>query len=147
MISFKEYVKRVDEAQKGNTYNYETNSGAKGLAHKVGDSVWAKHHMKNESYDYDSWHNETMKKHLDQYHSHLSPEKHKEISQHFAKKKKVDLIGSQDELGIPVGSVKNIWNHLKDARKSSFGSTHDSESKGTKLNRALGQQKAGMIRK
>lgn len=106
-----------------------------------------RHHMKNESYDYDSWHHETMKKHLDQYHSHLSPEKHKEISQHFAKKKKVDLIGSQDELGIPVGSVKTIWNHLKDARKSSFGSTHDSESKGTKLNRALGQQKAGMIRK
>lgn len=43
MISFKEYVKRVDEAQKGNTYNYEKDSGAKGLAHKVGDSVWAKH--------------------------------------------------------------------------------------------------------
>ena len=42
MLSFKDYCK-LDEARKGNPYDYEKDSGAKGLAHKVGDSVWAKH--------------------------------------------------------------------------------------------------------
>lgn len=42
MISFKDFSK-LNEARKGNPYNYEKDSGAKGLAHKVGDSVWAKH--------------------------------------------------------------------------------------------------------
>jgi hypothetical protein len=44
MISFKDYCIRLNEAvQRGNTYNAEKDSGAKGLEHKVGDSVWVKH--------------------------------------------------------------------------------------------------------
>ena len=93
-----------------------------------------------ESIGSEEWNKSTLKAHLNDRHEHLK-DKHEDIINHFHNKKKVDLIASSDALKIPVGSVKTIWNHLKDKRKESFGTSASKETKGEKLSRQLGQQK------
>lgn len=93
-----------------------------------------------ESIGSEEWNKSTLRAHLNDQHEHLK-HKHEDIINHFHDKKKVDPIASSDELKIPVGSVKTIWNHLKAKRKESFGTAASKETKGEKLSRQLGQQK------
>lgn len=93
-----------------------------------------------ESIGSEEWNKSTLRAHLNDQHEHLKS-KHEDIINHFHDKKKVDAIASSDELKIPVGSVKTIWNHLKAKRKESFGTSASKETKGEKLSRQLSQQK------